>query len=185
MNNLPCGYLLAGDEKILSQLSEGKDLVVDIGTCHGRSAAILSQRAKRVITIDVFEKMDLIQNIGSRTHYAELFQNNPHYYADVKLLLSRYPNITVVQELANEYAARQNSESVDLVFFDGDHSFTGLQRDFSAWYPRIKDQGILAFHDATNDNWDVQAYCNQFLYSFEEIKFPDIPETSIRAFYKV
>lgn len=154
------GYLLGDDEAILRELSLGCNLVIDLGTCSGRSAIILAEKAKSVITIDVFEKLDLIRNEGSRAHYKELFEKNPHNFADVKLSLSCYPNIVVVNDLAHAFASTQEDNSVDLIFIDADHSFTGVQRDYNAWFPKVRRDGLFAFHDATNENWDVKEFCD-------------------------
>lgn len=163
MMELPFGYLLQEDENLLLELSTGCALAVDLGTCFGRSAVILSQRAKRVITVDIFENIDLIKNEGSRAHYKNLFESHHHNYEDIKLLLSRYPNITVVQSLTHEYALTQNDNSVDIILLDADHSYTGLLRDLRAWFLKIRQGGLFLFHDATDENWDVKIFCDSFL----------------------
>ncbi len=40
-------------------------------------------------------------------------------------------------------------ESVDLIFFDGDHSYEGICRDFQHWQHAMKPEGHMLFHDAT------------------------------------
>jgi len=157
---IPNGYLYTEDEVLLLKLSTATDLCVDLGTCNGRSATILSQRSKQVITVDVFENVNLIKNVGSRAHYQELFEKDPHNYSNVKAALSCYPNISVVSALSHEYALTQSAGTVDVIFFDADHAFTGIQRDYVAWFPKVKRGGIFAFHDATNENWDVKEFCD-------------------------
>lgn len=156
----PSGYLLPADEDLLLTLATGCHLAVDLGTCCGRSAVILSQRCEQVVTVDIFENVNLIQNEGSRAHYKEVFANNPHNFADVKLTLAAYPNITVVNALTHEQAKAYNDRVVDLIFFDADHSYTGLLRDYIAWFSKVKPGGILAFHDATDERWDVKELCD-------------------------
>jgi predicted O-methyltransferase YrrM len=41
----------------------------------------------------------------------------------------------------------------DLIFIDGDHSFEGCLGDIEAWYPRLKEGGVLALHDYDRDVW--------------------------------
>ena len=36
---------------------------------------------------------------------------------------------------------------VDVVFIDGDHSRTGVEKDFNHWLPRVKKGGDIVFHD--------------------------------------
>jgi predicted O-methyltransferase YrrM len=38
-------------------------------------------------------------------------------------------------------------QSVDFLFIDGDHSYDGVQRDFTAYGPMVRPGGLIAFHD--------------------------------------
>lgn len=41
---------------------------------------------------------------------------------------------------------------VDMVFVDGDHSEKGIMGDILAWKPKLKDGGIMVFHDFMHPN---------------------------------
>jgi cephalosporin hydroxylase len=41
---------------------------------------------------------------------------------------------------------------IDFLFLDGDHSYKGIQKDFNAFMPLVKSNGIVAFHDIVPDN---------------------------------
>lgn len=41
---------------------------------------------------------------------------------------------------------------VDMVFVDGDHTEKGVMGDILAWKPKIKDGGIMVFHDYNHPN---------------------------------
>jgi len=158
------------DEMLLSSYSAGRSLVVDLGTCNGKSAAIMAQNAERVITVDLFEDFEKIVNEGSRAHYKKVFESSPHYYEHVKLALSCYSNITVVKDFTYEYAKAQNDTSVDLVFIDADHSFLGTSKDFNAWFPKVKQGGIFIFHDANCESWDVGMFCEHLISSNSKVE---------------
>jgi hypothetical protein len=162
MKNLPFGYLFPEEENYIVDTCRGFGLCIDLGTCNGRSAALMSKSAVKVITVDVFEDIFLISNEGSRAHYENIFNRNPHYYEDVKIILSEYPNVIIEKSTTAEYALTQKDNSVDLIFFDADHSFSGLKKEFNSWYPKIKIGGILIFHDAIDNNWDVNIFCDIF-----------------------
>ena len=49
--------------------------------------------------------------------------------------------------LSHEVAAGW-SESLDLVFIDGDHSEAGVQTDWEDWSPHVAEGGRVVFHDA-------------------------------------
>jgi predicted O-methyltransferase YrrM len=41
-----------------------------------------------------------------------------------------------------------SDQSMDFVFVDGDHSYDGLRRDWSAWSGLVAARGIVALHDS-------------------------------------
>lgn len=45
-----------------------------------------------------------------------------------------------------------DDNSLDLVFLDGDHTYKSVVQDIVAWFPKIKENGILAGHDY-DDFW--------------------------------
>jgi len=40
-----------------------------------------------------------------------------------------------------------DSEKVDFLFIDGDHTYEGVKRDFEMYSPLVREGGIVAFHD--------------------------------------
>jgi predicted O-methyltransferase YrrM len=40
-----------------------------------------------------------------------------------------------------------NGQQIDLLFIDGDHSYTGVRADFEMYSPLVRPGGIVAFHD--------------------------------------
>ena len=44
-------------------------------------------------------------------------------------------------------AARQINEPLRFVYIDGDHSYQGIRADLEAWFPLIREGGIIAGHD--------------------------------------
>lgn len=43
------------------------------------------------------------------------------------------------------------TESIDLLFVDGDHAYDAVKRDWKEWSPHVSDDGYVAFHDALVD----------------------------------
>lgn len=45
----------------------------------------------------------------------------------------------------------------DFVFIDGDHTLQGVSEDLAAWYPLVRDGGLLCGHDwaKRTDHWGV------------------------------
>jgi hypothetical protein len=48
-------------------------------------------------------------------------------------------------------AAQEYERQFDLVFIDGDHSYTGCKADIAAWKPLVKEGGWLSGHDYRTD----------------------------------
>lgn len=46
-----------------------------------------------------------------------------------------------------EFAEVMRDGSMDFVFIDADHSFAGVMRDITAWYPKVKPGGWIGGHD--------------------------------------
>jgi hypothetical protein len=52
----------------------------------------------------------------------------------------------------SEEAARDWQRPIDLIFIDGDHSCTGVKRDWELFAPHVRPFGIVVFHDTI---WDL------------------------------
>ena len=47
--------------------------------------------------------------------------------------------------------------AVDVIFFDGDHSYSGCSADIETWYDSVVPGGLLVFHDSyLNEDYGVQ-----------------------------
>lgn len=49
---------------------------------------------------------------------------------------------------AAQMYATQESQPVDFIFVDGDHSWEGIRADWEGWSPLVAPQGIVALHDS-------------------------------------
>ncbi|MGE3779440.1 MAG: class I SAM-dependent methyltransferase [Pirellulaceae bacterium] len=61
--------------------------------------------------------------------------------------------LDLFQDNSQVKATRQKVESVlggeklDVLFIDGDHSYTGVKTDFDLWSPLVRAGGLILFHD--------------------------------------
>lgn len=79
-------------------------------------------------------------------------QNNgyDHDYAFNKFLENIKPLSSVINyhKLASVEASKlYSNESLDFVFIDGAHDYENVKNDINAWYPKIKNGGVIAGHD--------------------------------------
>jgi len=72
----------------------------------------------------------------------------------------------IVQENSIKAAKMFNDESLDFVYFDGDHSYEGCFADMIAWYPKIKNDGYLCGHDYKWEKSGVDRSVSEFNKSY-------------------
>ena len=78
---------------------------------------------------------------------------------------------------SEEVAARVRdmTQSLDVLFIDGDHTYEGVKRDFRSYSPLVRTGGIVAFHDIAEHpketGCDVPRFWNEVKTSYrhEEI----------------
>ena len=54
---------------------------------------------------------------------------------------------TTGDSMAQQYRAR-NGDPVDFIFIDGDHSYRGLEADWTAWHDLVAVGGVVGLHDS-------------------------------------
>lgn len=52
---------------------------------------------------------------------------------------------------------------VDVIFIDGDHTYLGCKRDIDAWYPHMKEGGVMMFHDCDESSPGVVQAVAEFV----------------------
>jgi predicted O-methyltransferase YrrM len=136
-----CGFLFNGKRRFLSRIDtvEGEYLfnlargienptVVEIGRFMGGTTFLLAHATEgRVISIDNFSG----------------WQWGPMTDRYLKAVLPREVELVI----ADSKTFKNDELNVDVLFFDGDHSFEGLRKDFEHWHPRVKRPGHILFHD--------------------------------------
>jgi predicted O-methyltransferase YrrM len=140
----------AAEHQALERHAEGRRMVVEIGVAEGASAIALR------------DKMD---------QEGELYLIDPYH-------LSRVPALNFLKRAARRAVSGPNQPTIhwiesfsydaamawqtpiDFLLIDGDHSEAGVQQDWNDWHPHVKNDGIVAFHDARlfPGGWTSAAY---------------------------
>lgn len=104
----------------------------------------------------------ILQNTGVEKLYAiDSYQHRPEYddpmnlpqpvfdrlYQRTGQRLSVFGERVTQIRLDSVEAAREINEPLDFVYIDGDHSYEGVRADMEAWFPLIREGGIIAGHD--------------------------------------
>lgn len=61
--------------------------------------------------------------------------------------LGRYSGYTLVRAMSVEAAKLIPDKSIDFVFIDGAHDYASVREDIRAWYPKVREGGIVSGHD--------------------------------------
>jgi Predicted O-methyltransferase len=83
---------------------------------------------------------------------------------------------------SEEIAARVRgiTQSLDLLFIDGDHTYEGVKHDFLSYSPLIRKGGIVAFHDIAEHpekaGGDVPRFWNELKASYRHEEIIKNPE---------
>jgi predicted O-methyltransferase YrrM len=108
-------------------------IIVEIGSWNGRSTICLAKGSKAGNGAKIFAIDPHVDGTFSD------FQRNIRD-ADVDDIV--VPIIKTSEEASNGW-----STPVDFIFIDGSHEYELVKKDFESWYPHIKENGIMAFHD--------------------------------------
>ena len=104
--------------------------VVEIGTASGFTSAHLARycpHISRIVAVDL-------------------------QTARAQGLVGHVERIEFIQGYSDASAKYVADESVDLVFIDADHSEEWVRKDLTAWFPKVKQGGIVAGHDYGSHN---------------------------------
>jgi hypothetical protein len=188
------GSLSYTDITILVKYCEGKDLVVELGTCMGNTAKLMSTLARRVITIDLFEDVSAVHDKNQMTMYYQQFIGRPHYADDIRYKLRNFKNVEVLQGNTAKLERSCSTETIDTLFIDADHSYLGVKLDYEAWFIKVKVGGYFIFHDCWPDTPGVSQVWEYYLDTLtRDSRIKEVDSqikmeqngTSIRVFQKV
>jgi Methyltransferase domain len=66
-------------------------------------------------------------------------------------VLAKFPKQIFKMKMPSLDAAKKIPDgSLDLVFIDGDHSYSAVKADIEAWLPKVRRGGVLSGHDYNN-----------------------------------
>jgi len=119
-------------------------VIVEIGSYRGGTLELWARLATDlVVSIDLPDvgfygpAHDMAAMQERNTTFAERF---PHVHG----ILGDSHQSGTLERLAKLLDGRK----IDLLFIDGDHSYTGVAADYAMYSPLVRPGGIIAFHDA-------------------------------------
>lgn len=134
-------------------LMHGYRYGAELGVSTGRFTSYLCaiMRDLKMIAVDTWVERPENTAPGQQTYVDWGVNEN---YANFKNTCDLFFGERVEIKRMDTVAAAETVEddSLDFVFIDADHSYEGCKRDIEAWYPKVRDGGLIAGHDYS-DKW--------------------------------
>ena len=148
-------------------------IIMEIGTFNGGSLFVFSKMLSdngHIISLDFpgrfffgipYIKLDkyIYKNFVNKTQKIDILIGDSHSL-----------------EKINEVKEKLNSNKLDILFIDGDHSYQGVKQDYENYRSLVKKDGLIIFHDILPGNqygvdvfWD-EVKQNKKYYEFIEDK---------------
>lgn len=127
----------------LARLNSNLGVVVEIGSYEGKSAICLAQGNEIVSK----EKVYSVDNFIGDPYVGK----NPKMFQNFSKNIKKFGLDHIVKAIkANSLQAAKNFEKpIRLLFIDASHDYGSVKKDFLAWFPRVANDGLVVFHDAT------------------------------------
>ncbi|EHO16558.1 hypothetical protein HMPREF9623_01257 [Stomatobaculum longum] len=132
--------------------------LVELGSQYGCSLFTFCQAVRdfklntEINAVDMWSG-DIGAEITGEEVYALVQKTAATYYPEVKLHLFQMRFDQALSDFADE--------SIDILHIDGGHTFEDVERDFTTWLPKLKENGIVLFHDVYSpidqgscDHWE-------------------------------
>ena len=123
---------------------------VEVGSWLGKSASYMAVEiinSKKEIAfdcVDVWKYWDGQDELRQgEEEFGNLYLNFLENTKPVKHI------VNPIQLLSAEAAGLYKDESLDFIFIDAAHDYENVKKDISAWYPKLKKDGVIAGHDFT------------------------------------
>ena len=122
---------------------------VEVGSWKGRSTCFMGieiLNSGKNITFDCVDTWmtdtdAVIKNAYGTYSILQEFLNN---ITPIKSIIG------IKQGISWEIAKNYEDASLDFVFIDASHDYESVKKDIEAWYPKVKDNGIISGHDYFN-----------------------------------
>lgn len=118
--------------------------IAELGTYKGTSLYSYSQAIKdakldtKVFAVDSWEGDDQTGFYGEEI-YNHVQKMKSEYYPNV--------NVELMKMYFDDALSKFEDKSIDLLHIDGLHTYAAVKHDYDTWAPKVKDNGIIMFHD--------------------------------------
>jgi len=145
----------------LVKLLPKKSIAAEVGVAEGNFSFDLLEAGVGVLySIDNWRHIPGVTGDGN---FPQDFHDKN--YETAKERLSKYGYRSLIfKGLSVDMAAQIPDNSLELVYLDGAHYYSGVLADLKAYYPKLKPGGIMAGHDYLNPDYGVKQAVEAFIF---------------------
>jgi len=132
----------------LASLVPNYGTIVEIGTHRGRSAMFMAAGSRRLVKIYC---IDMWLDDSDDKHIS--ISKDLRIFKKHIAALGLKKKITPIRGTSAEVAKSWN-RYIDMVFFDGLHTYDAIKEYYQSWVPFVIKGGIVAIHDYQNGEWE-------------------------------
>lgn len=152
--------------EILKRLDMQNPVGAEIGVFGGDlSARLLSREDLRLVMVDSWGDFDDSFHATGDFHATMTRQQHEAYFSKTKNEVAFAKDRGTILRMKSVDAAKRITEMLDFVFIDADHSYEGCKADIEAWFPLVREGGLLCGHDYDNTDypqWGVKRAVDEF-----------------------
>lgn len=129
--------------------------IVELGTHLGCSLFSFSQAIKDAKLKTEIDAIDTWKGDEHTGFYPE------EVFETVKRIKAKdYPDVqmNLVRMTFDKAVKKYQDKSIDILHIDRLHTYEGVKHDFDTWFEKVKDDGIILFHDTAVKKWGFGIY---------------------------
>lgn len=144
---------------------------VEIGVAEGYSSKdFLENGLEKLYSVDAWRTLNQSGDGGFEQEW-----HDKNYNDAVTRLTPFKERSIILRGLSSEVTDNVEDNSIGLLYLDGDHSYNGVIRDLTLWYPKVVKGGVIAGHDYLTRHYGVNQAVHDFTNNINA-KVHTIPE---------
>lgn len=125
------------------------EIIVELGSFYGCSAFTFMQAIKdnhlksQMFPVDLWEAKDTFT-------LNDYEQDVYSFFNEVKEKEFSSISVQMLKMTFDEASQQFKEKSIDILHIDGSHNYEDVKHDFELWLPKVKENGIILFHDISD-----------------------------------
>lgn len=143
-------------------------IIVELGTHSGNSLCAFAQSIKDNKLHTNLYAVDSWEGDPQAGFYdEEIYQNLKAY------INQNYDCVTLVRSLFDQALNSFEDNSIDILHIDGLHTYEAVEHDFLTWKPKVKQDGVILFHDISEkkEGFDVHILWEKLKIEYKYLEF--------------